>query len=194
MTELSPAPPKTPKAAATRSRLLAAAHRLFIDHGYSAVSLNDIALTAGLTKGAIYGHFRSKGQLLIEVIRSELAERDERAGGAEQTMAATEMVPSFVDDGARELRLLQVDAAAAARHDPDVAAGLRQLVADRQAWIADLSATAAPTKADFDAEAFAFVVTALAQGVGALEAGGAEPPDGDRFASVVTPMLAATFR
>ena len=60
-------PPLTPKAAATRKRLLELSAELFIDRGYDAVSLRDIADAAGVTKGAIYGHFRSKGQLLVEV-------------------------------------------------------------------------------------------------------------------------------
>ena len=75
MTALA-APPLTPKSTATRKRLLDLAARMFIESGYAAISLRDIADEAGLTKGAIYGHFRSKGQLLVEVIRSELAQRD----------------------------------------------------------------------------------------------------------------------
>ncbi len=67
-------PPQTAKAAATRERLLELAAQMFIRDGYTPVSLRDIADEAGLTKGAIYGHFRSKGQLLVEVIRHD-AER-----------------------------------------------------------------------------------------------------------------------
>ena len=69
-------PRSPPKSTATRKRLLDLAARMFIESGYAAISLRDIADEAGLTKGAIYGHFRSKGQLLVEVIRSELAQRD----------------------------------------------------------------------------------------------------------------------
>src|ERR1700722_8244578 len=71
-----PLPPKTPKSAGTRQRLLGVAAELFIERGYNAVSLRDIAAATGLTKGAIYGHFHSKGQLLVEVIRWQIAERD----------------------------------------------------------------------------------------------------------------------
>jgi len=194
MTDISPAPPKTPKAAATRSRLLAEAHRLFIDQGYSAVSLNDIAVAAGLTKGAIYGHFRSKGQLLIEVIRTELAERDDKADDHDVAAQAADMVPVFVAEGARELRLLQIDAAAAARHDDDVASGLAELTSARLRWIADLTAGSLAGGNAVDTETFAYVVTALAQGVGALEAGGTTAPDTERFAAMVGPMLMGGFR
>ena len=48
------------RTAATRARLLAAATELFGRHGYSAVTVDDIANAAALTKGAVYHHFRDK--------------------------------------------------------------------------------------------------------------------------------------
>lgn len=55
--------PKLP-AATRREQLLAAAHRLFADRGYRETSIDDIARKAGLTKGAVYFHFRSKEEIL----------------------------------------------------------------------------------------------------------------------------------
>ena len=49
----------------TRERLLGEARRLFRERGYAATSLEQIAEAAGVTKGAIYGHFSSKEDLLI---------------------------------------------------------------------------------------------------------------------------------
>src|ERR1700733_11334533 len=51
--------------AMTRERLLGEARRLFRERGYAATSLEQIAEAAGVTKGAIYGHFPSKEDLLI---------------------------------------------------------------------------------------------------------------------------------
>ncbi|MBK1615923.1 TetR family transcriptional regulator [Rubrivivax gelatinosus] len=51
------------EAEATRSRILDAAESEFQDHGVSGTSLEDIARTAGVTRGAIYWHFRDKGAL-----------------------------------------------------------------------------------------------------------------------------------
>ena len=132
MTSAFADPPITPKAAATRARLLEVAAAVFIEQGYAAVSLRDIAKAAEVTKGAIYGHFRSKGQLLVEVIRTQLAERDARFdmnAVAEQPMTA---LVQFINPDSRDLRLLQIDAAAAARHDPDVAAGVQEIFAGSQ--------------------------------------------------------------
>jgi TetR/AcrR family acrAB operon transcriptional repressor len=50
-------------ALATRSSLLDAAERLFQAKGVSRTSLNDIAVQAGTTRGAIYWHFKDKADL-----------------------------------------------------------------------------------------------------------------------------------
>ncbi len=50
-------------AQATRSQLLDAAEQLFQEKGVSRTSLNDIALAAGTTRGAIYWHFKDKSDL-----------------------------------------------------------------------------------------------------------------------------------
>lgn len=50
-------------ALATRNSLLDAAERVFLAQGVAGTSLNDIALAAGTTRGAIYWHFRDKADL-----------------------------------------------------------------------------------------------------------------------------------
>jgi TetR/AcrR family acrAB operon transcriptional repressor len=50
-------------ALATRASLLDAAERLFLAKGVSRTSLNDIAVEAGTTRGAIYWHFKDKADL-----------------------------------------------------------------------------------------------------------------------------------
>jgi AcrR family transcriptional regulator len=54
----------------TRQRLLAEAQRLFRERGYAATSLEQIAEAADVTKGAIYGHFASKEDLLLSAIEA----------------------------------------------------------------------------------------------------------------------------
>lgn len=51
------------EALVTRSSILDAAERLFQAHGVSGTSLHDIALAAGVTRGAVYWHFLDKGDL-----------------------------------------------------------------------------------------------------------------------------------
>ncbi|MBL8387746.1 MAG: TetR family transcriptional regulator [Hydrogenophaga sp.] len=50
-------------AQATRQSLLDAAEVLFLARGVSGTSLNDIAVAAGTTRGAIYWHFKDKADL-----------------------------------------------------------------------------------------------------------------------------------
>jgi AcrR family transcriptional regulator len=54
----------------TRQRLLAEAQRLFRERGYAATSLEQIAEAAEVTKGAIYGHFASKEDLMISALEA----------------------------------------------------------------------------------------------------------------------------
>src|SRR3984893_13687944 len=54
----------------TRQRLLDEAQRLFRERGYAATSLEQIAEAAEVTKGAIYGHFSSKEDLLLSAIEA----------------------------------------------------------------------------------------------------------------------------
>jgi AcrR family transcriptional regulator len=56
--------------ARTRQRLLDEAERLFRERGYAATSLEQIAEAADVTKGAIYGHFASKEDLLLSAIEA----------------------------------------------------------------------------------------------------------------------------
>jgi AcrR family transcriptional regulator len=53
----------------TRAHLLAAAKRLFVERGFGATSLRDIAAEAGYTQGAFYSNFASKEDLFVELMR-----------------------------------------------------------------------------------------------------------------------------
>ena len=180
-----PPPPKTAKSEGTRRRLLDVSSRLFIERGYSGVSMRDIASAAKLTKGAVYGHFRSKGQLLVEVIRWKIAERDHAPGFSEATADPRRGVALMYDDRGREIRLLQVDAAAAGRHDPDVAAGLASLSHERDARIRDAMADLR------DPDTAAWFVGALSAGIGAKESAGLPLPEDDRLRDAILAVLGA---
>jgi AcrR family transcriptional regulator len=153
--------------------------QLFVERGYSAVSMRDLAAAAGLTKGAVYGHFRSKGQLLVEVIRWMLAEQDEATDFETAAAVPERGVELMFDARGRELRLLEVDAAAAARHDPDVAAGLGELYLDRQARIRDV------TSGVPDPDAAAWIIGALSAGIGMKESVGMPLPPKKRLAAAI---------
>jgi len=56
----------------TRERILQSAGRLFRQHGYDGVGIEQIMEGAELTRGGFYAHFRSKEDLFVSVLRGEL--------------------------------------------------------------------------------------------------------------------------
>lgn len=56
----------------TRTKILKSAGKVFGELGYEGATLDIIAEDAGLTKGAVYWHFSSKGDLFIELINTSL--------------------------------------------------------------------------------------------------------------------------
>lgn len=60
------------KTAATRQALAAAALTVFLEQGYAAARMSDVAARAGLAKGTIYLHFADKAALFEEVLRGAM--------------------------------------------------------------------------------------------------------------------------
>lgn len=55
-----------------RARILQVARAAFVERGFAAVSMQEIANSAGLTKAAIYYHFRDKQELFEAVVMAEM--------------------------------------------------------------------------------------------------------------------------
>ena len=60
--------PSPTRKARTRAEILQHAARLFRLRGYDGTNIDDIMLAAGLTRGAFYAHFASKGDLFAEIV------------------------------------------------------------------------------------------------------------------------------
>lgn len=52
----------------TKQAILEAAEQLFLKKGVSKISLEEIARTAGMTRGAVYWHFKNKDHLINELM------------------------------------------------------------------------------------------------------------------------------
>ncbi len=59
---------KAEQSEATRNALIGAARGLFSERGYAGVSTEEIVQVAGVTRGALYHHFRDKQDLFAEVV------------------------------------------------------------------------------------------------------------------------------
>jgi AcrR family transcriptional regulator len=74
----SPAAPNIPVHARLRRKearpleLLDAALELFVEHGFAATRIEDVAALAGVSKGTLYLYYPSKEELLKEVIRHKV--------------------------------------------------------------------------------------------------------------------------
>jgi AcrR family transcriptional regulator len=58
----------------TRSRIQEIALRLFTEHGYEATSLREIAEELGVTKAALYYHFKTKEDIVTSLADQRVAE------------------------------------------------------------------------------------------------------------------------
>lgn len=64
----------------TRLKILDAALDVFSRKGYSRTTFEDIAKQIGLTKGAVYWHFKTKSDLLVALIESNIALKHKKLG------------------------------------------------------------------------------------------------------------------
>jgi AcrR family transcriptional regulator len=107
----------------TRERLYGAARTMFLEKGFAATSVEDIVEAAGYTRGAFYSNFRSKQELLTELLRrdAEEAQADLRAIFREAgtpKQATARVIANFVRSyRERECFPLWVEAYLLARHD-----------------------------------------------------------------------------
>lgn len=117
------APAGSAEAAAWRSRpqpaptrreeLLTAATRLFREHGFHAVSMEDIGAAAGIAGPSIYRHFASKSDILLATSR-RMADRlslglaDSLAEAADAEDALRRLARSYVDTVLRSDDLIAV--------------------------------------------------------------------------------------
>jgi len=57
-----------------RRQILIQATRLFVNRGYSSISMREIAEACGVTKAALYYHFKDKENLILAILESYLDE------------------------------------------------------------------------------------------------------------------------
>lgn len=124
------------KKAQTRTRLLDAAATVFARKGLAAASLDEIAVEAGLTKGAVYSNFDSKEELIEALLHERLDQPlgaiaegvDPGAPVAEQA-AQAEALFRAVWDRERDMFLLGLEFAIYRARNPDTA---RRFSGDRE--------------------------------------------------------------
>ena len=107
----------------TRERILSAAAQLFAEQGFAHASMPAIASRSGITAGAIYRHFESKAELLLEVVKRALRVLPlsfEGDNGENDAAMLPEVAARLTDPTLKLLRQLSLEVHAAARRDPEV--------------------------------------------------------------------------
>ena len=191
----------------TRERILAAAAEVFAERGYEGAAVSDIARRAGFTTGAIYGRFRDKAELLLEVVRGVLESQQEAAvmaasgpsaaeGGEGVPARFAELVAEFVDPGRASSRALVLEAHVAARRDKAVGELLREFQSQRlealRKLVADAQA-AGEVALGLDPTTVATLFLAIPLGVVLIDAAGVEVPGAETWAEVAR-QTAASLR
>ena len=128
-------------AAETRERLLRAAADVFAERGYDGTRVADIAAAAGVSNGALYAHFASKADLLVDALRThgrnmlaDMFAADPGRPVVDLLLAVGRWLPRRRD--ARGY--LIIEALVAARRDADVARPMQEYLAERAGWLAGL--------------------------------------------------------
>ena len=174
----------------TRGRLHAATQAALVERGYAGTTTTEICRRAGVSQGALFKHFASKGELLAasaERLFANLidAYRDSmpRFVGVEDRAAAAVQLLWDVFEDARLLAAIELYAAA--RTDRELAARLAPVAArhgdNLHALARELFPEAAARNPDFDA-----LVSVVVQAIQGATLGSLASGDRGAFA----PMLA----
>lgn len=129
---LNPRSQRKPKGEghARRAEILAAAERIFVEHGYEGATIRKIADEVGLSSTALYMHFAEKGEILHEICRQAFADLLElntavmaEPGGPEHRLRR--MLRAYIDFGfanPNAYRLIYMTRPAELRHGAQSAA------------------------------------------------------------------------
>ncbi|WP_055586971.1 TetR/AcrR family transcriptional regulator [Peterkaempfera griseoplana] len=95
----------------TRTRILDVALELFSEHGYEQTSLREIADRLGVTKAALYYHFKTKDDIVYGIVESMSAPLDEAIAWGEQQpwspRVRDELVRRFAEGMSERITLLR---------------------------------------------------------------------------------------
>jgi AcrR family transcriptional regulator len=190
-------PPLTNKARTTRAALVRSAYDVFIEKGYGAVSVRDLARRTHVTSGAIYGHFRNKADLLVAAIADHI-DRDLYLKSKPDDSLRQYMQRQWRAYRSRSgLRALLVEAAAAARIDPEVERQLHELQNKKLAeWKAIYHEVQdrEGLDPDVDMDALLVMLWATELGLGMLEAWDVDLPKPATWGRLVERLLGSLER
>lgn len=133
------------RAQAQRERILVAAQKCFVVHGFHAASMASIADTAGMSAGLIYRYFKGKNDIILAIIERQL---EEARADVAKLHATSDLVAGIAEvfqqwqanDPNITSAALFLELTAEATRDPEIAAAThasdKVFRADLAAWFA----------------------------------------------------------
>jgi len=111
---------RTAQAEKTRQAVLDTARKLFVDHGFDATSLQQIADAMGVTKANVYYYFRTKIAILEALLAPTVAALTARLDDAERITGRDERVERLITTWVDQVVAAYRTIAPMSRHDPIV--------------------------------------------------------------------------
>lgn len=87
-----------------RGLVLAAAREVFLDRGYHAATLEDIAERAGFSKGIVYSQFESKADLFLALLDARIADRANENAELVRDLSGEAGIRAIIEHGTRLAR------------------------------------------------------------------------------------------
>jgi AcrR family transcriptional regulator len=191
--------PAPERAEPTRKLLLTAARKIFAEKGYDGTRVQDVAIRAGMTTGAIYANFRNKDELLVTAVNEGMEEYRqgllaEQQPGASAAELLTAMGRSLRRHQGDPARLLMVEALASAHRSPEFALGIQHRV---ETMGANLASTLEQMRHDgeltddIDIDTLVHYFQCVTYGYYLLESAGMGGPDKRSWAGVITRVVSS---
>jgi AcrR family transcriptional regulator len=159
--------------AARRGQFVAAARELAAERGYRGVTVDDVCTRAGLSKGAFYGYFETKQDLLVAILELEIAEVDElldelEASSAPQLEKVRTFVRTMVQRGQDPAEVqLRAELWSQVAGDPALRERIAEAVRTRRVRLAGFASAGAESgqMVELPANAFGAILVALVDGL-----------------------------
>jgi AcrR family transcriptional regulator len=194
---------RSERRAQTRAQLLDAAARVYARRGFAGATLDEVAAEAGFTKGAVYGHFGSKENLLLALVEEYLAGQvteqmalfDRDRATWERPLAGSHRWMDRLQENPDRFRLF-VELWAYAQRDEHLAGRLADGLAALRATFARF-ASESSSDAGFDPppgvpEQFANVMLGLGVGLSMLKLADPEAVPGELLGTTLSVLIRAT--
>jgi AcrR family transcriptional regulator len=183
--------------AQTRGRLVEAAGAAFAEAGYAAAAVDEIACRAGVTIGALYGHFASKKELFLTVLEdhleSGLTELEETLRQQPDAERRVHAVVGFFDQLANEQRrwaLLRIEFWLYALRHPELLPRLAEVQRRNREAIAALVRHYRPSLDNADTQKLTRALVALCHGLMVEQLIEDTPASGETYQAALRWMFA----